>query len=133
VRGFTCGFTIEDALPLNAKKENAGIDPGAPYSDLHSNLELLRQYASSGPTLSPDLPIPAITPESLTMQIEAWRQKPTVLITSPVASIQLVPDAHSPPAAAHGRRECLTHLLVALCQQTIHNAARKAANATNPT
>jgi hypothetical protein len=32
-----------------------------------------------------------------------------------------------PPAAAHGRRECLTHLLVALCQQTIHNAARKAA------
>ena len=76
-----CGFTIEDALRLNAKAENGGIDPGAPYTELHSNLELLRQYASSGPALSPDLPAPALTPDHLALQIEAWRQKPTVLIT----------------------------------------------------
>lgn len=76
-----CGFTIEDALRLNAKPEMAGIDPGTPYATLHSNLELLRQYASSGPALSPDLPAPSISPDGLALQIEAWRQKPTVLIT----------------------------------------------------
>ena len=76
-----CGFSVEDAMRLNASPDGVGINPGNPYSELHANLELLRQYASSGPELSSDLPLTSTTPESFARRIEAWRQKPSVLIT----------------------------------------------------
>jgi transcriptional regulator with XRE-family HTH domain len=76
-----CGFTIEDALRFSSTEDNKGVDPGTPYEELHANLALLRQYAAGAPELSKDLPTPSLTPDDLSLKIDQWRRKPTVLIT----------------------------------------------------
>ncbi len=76
-----CGLSIEAAMRLSAPNKQSGIDPGNPYSDLHGNLDLLRQYISAAPAIPADLPSLSMTPDDLCLKVNQWIRKPTLLIT----------------------------------------------------
>lgn len=76
-----CGFSIDDALRFTGTLPQAGIDPGTPYSELHGNLHLLRQYVNSAPVIPSGLPPLSMTPDDLLLKVNHWSRKPTLLIT----------------------------------------------------